>query len=449
MDEPSAGVRRGLGRWIRGQGRAGFLRWAPLAAVAVLLASVALTPGASVGTAYADSALDTTGAWSGYVLHGGTYYSASADFTVPGGSCSGDPSESGRWTGFWVGLQGKGGIVQTGFTVNCNNGQAEYSGFHAAMTGVITHIAKPMQAGDQVYESVACLFFTCSQTVQDRTRNWTDTIQLPVVVGFSGSIAAIAGESSGGGVTTGPVPVTNALVNGRPIGQMNPEADQQNPANYGGTAGLDPTPLGPSGTSFGFYWNGSTGSGSASGDTDRTAPGQVTPGVPVTPARSEVTWQDNQTHLCLDSNYHDPKASNPQQGAVYTDHCNGGLWQKWAITYVGNGTVTLSDVQTGYCLDSNPDPASPSLGDVYTLPCNGGRWQEWYVGVHGPYDWFLRDAQTGDVLDSNYTNPAYPSDGAVYADRCNGGPYQEWTYPANGGFIPIPAVPAGTPPPCN
>jgi Clostridial hydrophobic W len=75
-----------------------------------------------------------------------------------------------------------------------------------------------------------------------------------------GWIAAIAGESNGGGVTTGPAQVTNAMVNFTPIGQENPEPDEQNPASYGGISGLDPSALDPTGTAFEFNWNGSTGS---------------------------------------------------------------------------------------------------------------------------------------------------------------------------------------------
>ena len=97
-------------------------------------------------------------------------------------------------------------------------------------------------------------------------------------------------------------------------------------------------------------------------------------------AASGFQFVDAQTGNCLDSNYSDP--NNPAVGAVYTDPCNGGAYQEWAVTYVGNGTVTLTDAQTGYCLDSNySDPDNTPLGAVYTDPCNGGAYQQWYVGT--------------------------------------------------------------------
>src|ERR1017187_1320758 len=160
---------------------------------------------------------------------------------------------------------------------------------------------------------------------------------------------------------------------------------------------------------------------------------------------ADVTTQftDGQTGFCLDSNYSDP--AYPAVGAVYTDPCNGGAYQKWGITY-GSGVVTLTDQQTGLCLDSNySNPAYPAVGAVYTDACNGGAYQDWHVGTSSNGTiWFLQDAQTGLVLDSNYSNPAYPAVGAVYTDSCNGGSYQQWAYPAGWGFtLAIPAWPVG------
>lgn len=260
-----------------------------------LLAGVALTAGAGAGTARAavtrggedtprSSEIEITGApslvtgsWSGYVTTQGPFYGASADFTVPGATCPSDDTEDSA-TNFWVGIQGtdpvtgQQDIAQTGFVVLCNQGQPQYYGTHADLSGNYSLtpqlgqpslIAQPMAPGDQVSASVVCLFGICVQTVQDLTQNWSDDLVLPVPQGFSGWIAAIAGESSccTGGVNTGPVQVTGAMVNGTPIGQLNPQADEQCLANYNGTAGLDPTALDPTGTIFDFYWNGTTFAG--------------------------------------------------------------------------------------------------------------------------------------------------------------------------------------------
>jgi hypothetical protein len=140
------------------------------------------------------------------------------------------------------------------------------------------------------------------------------------------------------------------------------------------------------------------------------------------------TFQDAQTGLCLDSNYQDPAASNPSQGAVYTDGCNGGNYQNWSgvDTYQGSNldTFNLVDDQTGLCLDSNDN------GNVYTLPCNGGNYQNW-TSVTEPgtsQTLVFINFQTGLCLDSNYSNPNYPAVGAVYTGGCNGGNYQNWNW---------------------
>jgi hypothetical protein len=288
MDEPCSGGRQRPGRWPgAGRGaarrsagalpRAGFpgrgghgwvtggrvrtrvLRWTRVCAVTGLLAVAGLAAGAGTGTAQAADALNTTAFWSGYEAYPGPFYEVSADFVVPGATCSQGPGETGPFTGFWVGFQGVSVIVQTGFQVTCVSGQPVYTGWHADLLGTSTPISQPMQPGDQVDANVACLFGLCEQTVQDVTQNWSSTVALDLP-DPSGFLAAVAAESGDGGVTTGPVQVTNAMMNGTPIGQFDPEAMQQDPANYGGTAGLDPTALDPSGAIFQFYWNGNTSS---------------------------------------------------------------------------------------------------------------------------------------------------------------------------------------------
>jgi hypothetical protein len=163
-----------------------------------------------------------------------------------------------------------------------------------------------------------------------------------------------------------------------------------------------------------------------------------------------VPFVNQQTGYCLDSN-------NPLipgisgLDAVDTDPCIGGrLSRQWALTYVGNGTVTLTNAQTGYCLDSNSlNPDDPATGRVYTDPCNSGTYQQWYVGTSATGAWFLQDAQTGLILDSNYSDPNNPAVGAVYTDPCNGGTYQQWGFLSNS-TPQIPEVPIGvTGPTCS
>jgi hypothetical protein len=247
---------RGGHGWVTGgRMRTGVLRWTRVGAVTALLAAAGLAAAASTGTAKADAG----GAWSGYLSTAGPFSSASADFIVPTATCSQGPGENGPTTVFWVGIEGTSGIVQTGFAVECVGGQPAYAGTHTSLTGATTPISQPMQPGDQVDASVACLFGVCDETVQDVTQNWSDTSSLQA--SDPGSVlGAVAAESYDGGVTTGQVQVTNALMNGTPIGQLNPQAETQDPSIYNGQAFLDPFPLDPTGTAFYFFWNGNPGS---------------------------------------------------------------------------------------------------------------------------------------------------------------------------------------------
>ena len=67
------------------------------------------------------------------------------------------------------------------------------------------------------------------------------------------------------------------------------------------------------------------------------------------------------TGFCLDSN---------ADKNVYTHDCNGGSYQKWTLSRGRSGT-TLKNLATGFCLDSNADK------HVYTHDCNGGSYQQW------------------------------------------------------------------------
>jgi hypothetical protein len=128
-------------------------------------------------------------------------------------------------------------------------------------------------------------------------------------------------------------------------------------------------------------------------------------GYPTSAHAASITdrWVDNETNLCLDSNYN---------GNVYTQPCNGGNYQNWYETL--SSAAILHNNQTGRCLDSNYN------GNVYTLPCNGGKYQEWVITYHPSVQAYtVKDYQTGRCLDSNYN-------GNVYTLPCNGGNYQYW-----------------------
>ncbi|MFF8813305.1 RICIN domain-containing protein [Streptomyces pactum] len=121
---------------------------------------------------------------------------------------------------------------------------------------------------------------------------------------------------------------------------------------------------------------------------------------PSAEAAATTVYRNLATGHCLDSNGRD----------VYPHSCNGGSYQKWAVSSSG-GTVTLRNLATGHCLDSNGR-------DVYPHSCNGGSYQKWTVSSSGGTV-TLRNLATGHCLDSNGRD--------VYPHSCNGGSYQKWT----------------------
>jgi hypothetical protein len=220
-----------------------------------LLASAALAAGAGTGTARAADSLITGTLWSGYVTTQGQFYSASADFTVPGATCL---PGGGGYIYYWVGFQNNGGIVQDGFTVSCQQGQQVNEAWYTQNSDAPIYINQPVEVNDLVSVSAICGYGFCTQAVRDVTQNWSDTTFFlePANAG-AGWIAAIAAEAYNGGVETSPVQVTNATFNGTPIGQFNPSPEEQRLAASGAAAGLDPSsPLESTGTAFAFSWNG-------------------------------------------------------------------------------------------------------------------------------------------------------------------------------------------------
>jgi hypothetical protein len=248
---------------VHPRGRAAVLRWACVTAAASLLGGVGLVAAAGAGAAPADAL--TTGGWSGYLVSGGTYSLVSASFVVPQGFCTQGPGESGQSTYYWVGLEDDPGaiasssIVQTGFALGCGQGQPAYEAFTASLTGSPTGVSQAVEPGDTVFAEVGCGSGSCVEYLDDATQNWFDSV--PVAVnGFSANLAAVAAESFNGGINNSVVPVTQAEVDFAPLGAFSPQADEENPGNYGGTAGLEPSALDPTGENFDFEWDGSPGS---------------------------------------------------------------------------------------------------------------------------------------------------------------------------------------------
>lgn len=269
------GSRRGAGG--RGRARAAVC----LVAAAGLVLGGAAAPNRTVArqghqpvsllaaTLASDSWTGTVGGWSGYLVNGGASYSVTATFTVPTVYCQSTPDGS---TGFWVGIfsapsNGRATIVQDGIQVGCANGQPSYSAWLVGSgysAGVPVCVQYPVQPLDTIAVSVWEFGATYYEFLDDTVQNWSWLV--PVTGGAASSnIAAVAAESFNGGAAFDPVAVTGAQVNGLPLNQFNLEASEQNPGNYVGTAGLDPSGLDASGQDFNFYWNGPPGPASPMG----------------------------------------------------------------------------------------------------------------------------------------------------------------------------------------
>jgi hypothetical protein len=207
-----------------------------------------------------------TGAWSGYVVKSGATSEIAATFTVPTMvQCQSWPDGG---TNFWVGIQSTDGngnatIVADGITIGCASGQPMYYAWtYSSDSQQEVLLPDPVQPLDTVTATVTEAGATIAEAGGTYTMALNDTVQgwsessSTTGGAASSNWSAVAASSFNGGASSEAVAVTGAQVNGAPLGQSNPEADEQGPDQYNGMVGLDPSGLDASGQAFSFSWNG-------------------------------------------------------------------------------------------------------------------------------------------------------------------------------------------------
>jgi hypothetical protein len=218
----------------------------------------------------------TCGEWSGYVVTSQNIVQVSAQFQVPSisvycppPSTNGAGLASGNAPGAlgWAGIQGPDAdgsqaIIQGGIGWACNNGQASYYAWAVTnpTNGLAVHLY-PVSPGDLVTATVYAVdgFGDFQVDVQDWTEDWNQVTNVsggPLSSGFS----AVAVENDNGGVFFYPMQVTDAEMNGAPLGQLNPQLNVQDPVDYQVPdepvpLALVPGPLDGSGQDFTFAWD--------------------------------------------------------------------------------------------------------------------------------------------------------------------------------------------------
>ena len=232
---------------------------------------VRAAPGASLARVKLADSSFAIGMTSGYTVSQVNAWEATMTFVVPT-QVSCQPSQACTVNIFWVGIYGTNSsgavaIAQDGIGISCANGRPTFFPWmntDAAVNAQFVPSSDPVMPGDTITAEV-----WANDPDGDYVMEVNDSAQAWVSFGdiFNGPVgqasASYSAESYDGGVQFPPVPVTNAEINGSPIGQYNLQAWEEAPSLYGGTAGLDPTPLDASGSAFTFAWNGPVGSSSS------------------------------------------------------------------------------------------------------------------------------------------------------------------------------------------
>jgi hypothetical protein len=202
--------------------RSSVLRGGPIALAAVVGATLAASPApAAVRSGAANERVShgTSSNWSGYVLAGGYYTTASASWTQPAVNCTVTPT---AYSAFWVGLDGDttNTVEQTGTEADCSSGRASYYAWYEMYPKYPVNYSNPVLPGDRLSASVSYAGGSSFVlTLHDATQKWTQTTTQRLKSAKLGSAEAIAEAPSGrGGVLPladfGTVAFSQSTVNG-------------------------------------------------------------------------------------------------------------------------------------------------------------------------------------------------------------------------------------------
>ena len=207
-----------------------------------------------------------SGAWSGYQESGAadTYTSVASNWIQPAVLCTSKGAAS-----FWVGLDGASGsdptVEQTGVTVNCASGSAQFTAWWETYPAATVNYSVTVSAGDSMSASVSYSGGVYSMVLTDHTRGWTEST--PYTASYANSSAEVIAEAPNVGGTTSILPdftavqFTGSTINGAPLsaGSALPVLME----NSAGTYIAEPGTLSGGGGTFTVTYGGGVGSGVA------------------------------------------------------------------------------------------------------------------------------------------------------------------------------------------
>jgi hypothetical protein len=165
-----------------------FRRTLPIFGAAAVVASLALAGGVASGAAassahaavkaphfvYGTYAIST---WGGYATTGtdGQFTSVTASWKEPKVTCVDDNSLYAPW----VGIDGfrNDTVEQTGVQTYCGTGKPVDSAWYEMYPASPVYYSNPVKAGDSIVAKVTSSGSNFTLTIQDITRDWTETTQ--------------------------------------------------------------------------------------------------------------------------------------------------------------------------------------------------------------------------------------------------------------------------------